>query len=327
MLLSELPNTLTDYDKEQISLLSKTLNFSNRVYPVGQLANIYVKEITGENKGTVEVQVFSISATSDLSDGCYQSEVFEDVNLLDLNYLPTNEQFFASYKEELKVIPFLVNEEINKDELLKEYLAEITTDPELYVRMYSEGDCLLLCPTTHTYAVYKPNGVHPFEVDVQGETYYFDSLDLALKAPYEWAMDECGFKPDSLRNRLSILEEYMDSEEGKKSVQEFWENIDKENKEAENFCQSERFNELIPILKEKLKTLGVIDDFLFDHQGGVDFMTENEFYSIMKGLFRLEEVEEDEDAVFTTTFVKKYGLLFTKMYGQGTACTITLIED
>lgn len=322
--INEFPNTLTDYDLAFISELRKSLFFSNRVYSTSQLSEITITEMKGDGTADVDVCVFDMSA-----NGSYLTESIEDVDLTTLNVLPVEEQLYKDYKSELKIIPVFVNCKLNlESNLLNLHLESVSDNPMDVVGEYSESTVFIVCPSTRTHVFYDPEREHPYVVDLEGETYYFDSLDLALKGVYEWAISECDFKPRELRSKIELLREYMDSDEGKASLQKMVkENEDKDRKNKE-FYRSDLFMELIEILKERLpEDDGVIDDFLFDHGKGTDYLTAEEFFNLISSVFACADVQEDTEAVFTTLFVNIDGLRFEQMHGQGTVLSISLIEE
>jgi hypothetical protein len=328
MKIEAFPNTLTEFDKKQIDILKFNLTFSPYRYVPEETFRVIIKDITNQDDytGTVEFIEFDIMAAN-----FQKSHVYENVPLDELEFLPINQSVFKSYKSELVVLSYFdsnnqpnVNNEIIVDHLMG--FVEKHDHVEYVNSNFKIGDLLIICPSTGTFVNYLPEDEHCFHIDISGLELQFDSLDLALKACYEWAKNECDYKSKSSAARIAKFQEYLDSPEGEASVKAFFEEEDRKAQEKLDFFESERFNEIYTGLLNELKERGCLSGSSMQYGKKSPVLTESEFYLFTGSIFLTNDCKEDEDAMFSTEFVLYKNLRIERVHGQGTETSITLIN-
>lgn len=322
--IKDLPTSLTEYDLENIERHRRDLDYSNKLYSLSTVClDIEIEKITPDLIADIKVIRFSLGAKDNKAIHC-----FKDVDLkesTDLRFLPTMDKQFQSYKSELEVIPFFLDGRPNvSNSNLVEHLKErFDESPSVVLSNCSLTGGLVMCPVTGTYLTYDLEAEHPYEVDLQGETYFFDSLNIALKPLYEWAKAE-GYTPKPSRDLQARLDEYMKTPEFKASIEKLKEDMEQKESEQEEFYNSDLHKELTLTIKNYLhKKSRALTDFDIQH-GGVNILTMEEFNLIISSVFAMNETTEDTEATFYTVYIELDGLRYEQVSGQGTISSITL---
>lgn len=128
----------------------------------------------------------------------------------------------------------------------------------------------------------------------------------------------------SIEERLKLLEEHLNSPEGKESLRKHFEEKERKEKEVTEFFESERFNEIYKELVAYLVEEECLTGFTMLHGNGVPFMTNKEFDRFTMSFFYNLESKEDEESCFPTTFIRYKMLKIEMVSGQGTEIVVSL---
>lgn len=319
--IESLPNTITDYDRELFEKNSKKLSFMGNAYSPEQI----VFELETYNESTDK-----FSGTAKV----FNMTSFEDVPVDDIPrtleaILPSNYDIFKSYKKEMKIVQILIDGELNiGDEMISHLVDSSYEDAEQAKLGLASYEYIIYNPSSLSYIYYSPQKEHVFTSSVTSEEFECDSLDLALKASYEWSKTECDYSPPETRKRLSKLDEWFESEEGKRSIEEFAEELAAKDKRYVDFFESEEFSklekEIIPNLIKENDIGGFHSENYMYGEGNDELLDEKTFYKFTSAAFHCLDLIEDESAMFSTQYVELTHLKLSMTHGQGTVYSIVL---
>ena len=300
MKIEDFPNTLTANDKTQVEKLKLDLSFSDLAYFDNQVYPVKIN--------TIDISTLKISGYSTFFNAFFENFKqiidFKDVDLSNLNFLPSNDKLFIDFKQDLKIIPFYVKNENgekalnNSSELIQEHDKN------------NEGkyDYLIIEPYTKVYLYHKENG--DFEVESKNKIYIFQSLDLALKPIFELAITKYDFKTAETRKKIKEFELFFETDEMKQSLSEFAETMDQNRIHLVDFFNSGR---IVEILENSGNTINPDDTV---------FVDEDEYYTLFNSIFQSFDFKIDESATFRTEYIIYKGYRFEQIHGQGTIYNI-----
>ncbi len=324
--IEDLPQKLTPHDVSFINEKIRDINYSDKLYSTDNtFLDVTIDSISDDLIANLTASIFSIS-----HDNCKQFFQLENVDMKEPNnlaFLPTTNSEFQSYKSELEIIPFFIDGKLNVgSELLFTHLWRVNNfvSQDVIEAKYSKDNYLVICPITSSYIYFNESIEHPFEIEVNGDSYHCDSLDLALKVSYELAVLEKGYKSKSLRE----LQEKLNSPEELEAMDKFITSLNEENDRLKAFFHSNRKEELFTLIKEELAKEGAfsINCGDFYHEEAYDFMTFEDFDKLVSSVFLVNDSSCDEDATFSTSYVNVDGLHFERVDGQGSIYSISLID-
>lgn len=319
--IESLPNTITYHDRELFEKNSKDLSFMGNAYSPDNI--VFELETYHESTDTFSGTAKVFNMTS-----------FEDVPVDDIPrtleaILPSDYSIFESYKKEMKVVSILVNGELNMDDEMVSHLVKSSYENESQAKLaLSCYEYVVYNPSSLGYIYYTPKNEHVFTSIVITEEIECDSLDLALKSSYEWSKTECDYSPPETRKRLSKLDEWFESEEGKRSIEEFAAELNAKDKKNVDFFESEEFSklekEIIPALIKDNELKGFNSEDYMYGEGINEILEEETFYKFVNAAFHCLDLIEDESAMFSTQYVELTHLKVLMTHGQGTVYTIKL---
>lgn len=328
--IESLPNTLTDYEHELFESNSRCLSFMGKVYL--------------ENDQEVELTEYIQSTDTFNGD----SKVFVDLNFKDIAMediprkiefiIPSKNTIFKDFKSNLVIAPIIIDGLLNtEDPMIANLVQSSYEDEESAKEALSLSEYIIYNPEAMTFIYYNPSKKHVFTSCVGSDEMDFDSLDFALKEVFEWSVTECDYKlismnrssngMPSFEQRLCWLKEWLDSDEGKESIEELKNEINASTKENEEFYHSEEFKVLATkTIPDWLRESDEKSLFSEDYQYGTasDFLDKETFFKFVNAVMGCNEGIEDRSAMFETIYVEIENLKVSMIHGQGTVYKIEL---
>lgn len=267
------------------------------------------------------------------NDFCIESLSFVKTEFDNLDYklvsfLPSTFSTFEAFKSELNVFDIsdldafiLENEKIHQL-IISQFETDLKRkdcDNLDYLKhfMLKNKQYLIYDKNTHKIVTVSDNTFYYFHNG--SSVHLFNSIDLALKPIFE-----------SIENfqseRSRAFNEYLNSEETEKRINEYFKEINEENERKKEFFQSERFNELMEIiLPEKLVKHSISsNDFLYNCD--IDFIDQDEFNLLTSCLAQNITMVDDEEENFPTSYGNYKNIQLRITHGQGSIYSLSLTE-
>ena len=307
--LSNLPNDLTAFDLKQIEELKINPDFTLRLY--NKQMHYTVKDYDKDsNHYTVTKPTIFIHETVDKAfaeETLYlPAEIFSFIPL-------DSDTMFEAFKSDLNFIAILDGEDLNLDD---PFISDYQED--LY-----EEEYVIYEPSTNVFVFYNPQNEHPYKVIHNDTELYFDSLDLSLKYPFESALKN-DYQTPSLRKKLKLLDEYLESESG----EEFINRISEGSEKQRQFVESGNYDEMILKVEEdfKMRKIESISSEDFHYlKDLVAFIDEEDFHLLVNTSLAKDSVVSDDSNPFENYKIRVGNLQFEKMIGQGIVSSISLV--
>lgn len=310
----DLPNDVTTFDSQKIEEIKSDQDITLRLYNENMH---YTVTAYNEKEDLYTVTQPSISINASVNDAFNEQTLILPAAIL--STIPLG-SLFESFKSELNVIPLYNGEDLNiENEFISEYHGEIS--------LLDSDTLVIYDKNTNAHLFYNPSQEHCFEVIHNDETQYFDSLDLALKFPYELALKE-GYTSQSSRKRIDALKKFLETPEGIESIDELSREIQEREEKKEYFVNSGRYNEMLKEVAEdfKLRNIESISSEDFSYlKHLVTFIDEEEFHLMVDvSLSNGKKISNDE-IPFENYEVRVGNLKFNRVIGQGTIEHISLV--
>jgi len=309
--LSDLPINPTVFDLSQINKIKSNSDITLRVYS-GEM-HYTVKSINDDKTLTVTKPMVLMNTSIEDS--------FQDETLTlpeSFFHVTPIGGVFEGFKSELIIIPVFNGEDLNIE---NPFIAE-------YHSAIMDEEYVIYEPETKAFLFYNPELEHCFKVYHNEKEFLFDSLDIALKFPFEMALKSDYKAPDS-RRRLKALDEFLDSELGQDSMKDFAKNLDDQENKRNEFINSGRYSEMLTETERNFKLRNIeqvsSEDFLYLKEL-VAFIDEEEFHLMVDISLSNENVNTNDNIPFENYETKVKNLRFSRMIGQGTVEYISLEE-
>lgn len=295
---------LSESDKSQILEMVKDNRLSNRVY---QKEDDTLTFKTSKD-GSMELFKSFID-----EKGEFKQALISGYQFSVKDYIP-QVQSFEYYKVEFE------REALNKDEFSEaaRYLLE-----EKYAKLDKTEFDEIIFAEKYLIALFYNKEKGEFSFDVNGKWYKVNSYLLALKFSFEHLKYKTKlFDPDMMKWRLKLLDDYLQTEEGQKSIEEHFINKPKREEERlKSFYDSASFHEIYIKILEELKESNCINGTtLYNMPNIYKKINHEEFSDFVQSVFMFNESVQNEDGISHHVFFGK--LMLEKSYVQGTETTI-----
>lgn len=304
--ITQLPNEITDFDYLELEKIKSHPDITTMLY--NEQMHYRVINHNKEDK-TYEVTHPYVDINQTI-DQCFQEH--REVLPEDFFSIIPVDNMFEDFKNDLIITPVYHNEDLNIE---NPFIADFYGD-------LVDEEFVIYEPQTNVHLFYNPEDEHCFKVNHKEDTFYFDSLDVALKLVYESAMKKNYHTPFNRK-----MMKHLESEEGEKMLDDFIHELDDYSNKKREFVESGKYFEAINKLEDNMKLRNIesisSEDFYY-LKDFVSFIDQEDFQMLVDISLEREGVTTDESNPFDNYGITVEGLHFHRMIGQGTINTISL---
>lgn len=122
------------------------------------------------------------------------------------------------------------------------------------------------------------------------------------------------------------FQEWLDSEEGQKSIQNYCDKISAERKAQEDFFETPVFNKYVEEIREMLAINKMGDSESLLYHPWRYLLPYRSFMNVFNAIFATHTPVDGSNTGFPTETVDYKGIRFVVTHGQGSCCTAELIK-
>lgn len=313
----ELPDTLSEFDLEQIELIQNDPESTLRIYNDEINYKNHNNNKNQENFKVIRPVIF-MNATVEESISISTKTSINDEELILpkslFSIIPVG-NLFDAFKDSLNIVPVFNGEDLNVE---NEFISSLNVD-------VIDEDYVIYDPQTNVFIFYNLDREHRFKVFHGEEEYYFDSIDLALKYPYEKAL-RMGFKLEN-KNTEMLDKVFSDGEYDDEVVDELTTEINNKDYLIQDFIKSGRYDSLLKTIEQDFKLRNIesvsSEDF-YNLKELVTFLDEDEFNLMVDISLSGEGVISNPLYSFENYEKQVKNLRFNKIIENGTLKIISL---
>lgn len=203
MFIKDLPNIMTEKDSSYLKKLSET----------SLIGDIYKKGVrySVERYDSVRSIYHGFVDIHDMETLKRTRVPFSEKKTDLMSFLPTEDLIFKEYKKELIIAPLFIDGELNvSDKGVRYYIDNLFVDEDDARKYGSKNEFIIYEPKSLTFINYENNKEAPyFTVTINGTINVLNSLDLALKSVFEFALYSCDYMPVVMLERIKKLDEKL----------------------------------------------------------------------------------------------------------------------